>query len=444
MTVLSDIEPGKVLPEIQGLDTDQLVARMKADLHPGQLAFVNDQESAIIALSAGYGAGKTRSLLCKAVCLAIANQGFTGCLMEPTAPMIRDIWISEFDAYLDHYEIPYTFRASPLPAYTFHLPGGDTHLLCRSFETVSRIVGVNLSHVIVDEIDTVSYKITSQAFPKILGRLRSGNVRQFASASTPEGFKWLYNEFASPEAQSRTDRRLIKMKTTDNPHLPEDFIERLRANYDPVLLKSYLNGEFVNLTTGCVYDRFDRTIHVIDAYDHGDEPIHVGLDFNIGKMSACIAVRAQDKLIVIDEIRDGHDTDAIAQEIKRRYPNRQLYAYPDASGGNRSTNASRTDIEILQSYGFSNQSGRSNPPIKDRVASVQAVLLNGKGKTRLQVTKNCKRLIECLELQSYTDKGEPDKDAGFDHLNDALGYMVWRLYNPLHARAGQGTGIRIY
>lgn len=444
MTVLSDIEPGKVLPEMQGLDTDQLVARMKADLHPGQLAFVDDQESAIIALSAGYGAGKTRSLLCKAVCLAIANQGFTGCLMEPTAPMIRDIWISEFDAYLDHYEIPYTFRASPLPAYTFHLPGGDTHLLCRSFETVSRIVGVNLSHVIVDEIDTVSYKITSQAFPKILGRLRSGNVRQFASASTPEGFKWLYNEFASPEAKSRTDRRLIKMKTTDNPHLPEDFIERLRANYDPVLLKSYLNGEFVNLTTGCVYDRFDRTIHVIDAYNHGDEPIHVGLDFNIGKMSACIAVRAQDRLIVIDEIRDGHDTDAIAQEIKRRYPNRQLYAYPDASGGNRSTNASRTDIEILQSYGFSNQSGRSNPPIKDRVASVQAVLLNGKGKTRLQVTKNCKRMIECLELQSYTDKGEPDKDAGFDHLNDALGYMVWRLFNPLHARAGQGTGIRIY
>ena len=444
MTVLSDIPSGKVLPEIQGLDTDQLVARMKADLHPGQLTFVDDQESAIIALSAGYGAGKTRSLLCKAVCLAIANQGFTGCLMEPTAPMIRDIWISEFDAYLDHYEIPYTFRASPLPAYTFHLPGGDTHLLCRSFETVSRIVGVNLSHVIVDEIDTVSYKITSQAFPKILGRLRSGNVRQFASASTPEGFKWLYNEFASPEAKSRTDRRLIKMKTTDNPHLPEDFIERLRANYDPVLLKSYLNGEFVNLTTGCVYDRFDRSMHVIDTYDHGDEPIHVGLDFNVGKMSACIAVRAQDRLIVIDEIHDGHDTDAIAQEIKRRYPNRQLYAYPDASGGNRSTNASRTDIEILQGYGFSNQSGRSNPPIKDRVAAVQAVLLNGKGKTRLQVTKNCKRLIECLELQSYTDKGEPDKDSGFDHLNDALGYMVWRLYNPLHARAGKGTGIRIY
>ena len=444
MSILDAAPIGHVLGDPSKLDTDDLIRRMKADLHPGQLAFVDDQESDILAISAGYGAGKTRSLLCKAVCLAIANQGFTGCIMEPTAPMIRDIWISEFDAYLDHYGIPYSFRASPLPAYTFHLPGGDTHLLCRSFESVSRIVGVNLSHVIVDEIDTVNYKLTSQAFPKILGRLRSGNIRQFAAASTPEGFKWLYNEFGSPEALERPDRKLIKMKTVDNPHLPSDFVERLEANYDPARLQAYLMGEFVNLNTGQVYDRFDREKHVIKSFDAGNEPLHVGVDFNIGNMSAVIAVRTPDKLIVIDEISGGHDTDFIGQEINRRYPHRQLYAYPDASGGNRSTNASRTDIEILQSYGFSNQSGRSNPPVRDRVAAAQAALESGKGQVRVQITENCKRTIECLELQSYKEDGTPDKDAGYDHMNDALTYMTWVLFNPLHARAGRGTGIRIY
>ena len=444
MSILDAAPIGHVLGDPSKLDTDELIRRMKADLHPGQLAFVDDQESDILAISAGYGAGKTRSLLCKAVCLAIANQGFTGCIMEPTAPMIRDIWISEFDAYLDHYGIPYSFRASPLPSYTFHLPGGDTHLLCRSFESVQRIVGVNLSHVIVDEIDTVNYKVTSQAFPKILGRLRSGNVRQFAAASTPEGFKWLYNEFGSPDALKRPDRKLIKMKTVENPHLPKDFIERLEANYDPARLKAYLLGEFVNLNTGQVYDRFDREKHVIKSFDAGSEPLHVGVDFNIGNMSAVIAVRTPDRLIVIDEISGGHDTDFIGQEINRRYPHRQLYAYPDASGGNRSTNATRTDIEILQSYGFSNQSGRSNPPVRDRVAAAQAALENGKGQVRVQITENCKRTIECLELQSYKEDGTPDKDAGYDHMNDAFSYMTWVLFNPLHARAGRGTGIRIY
>jgi hypothetical protein len=93
---------------------------------------------------------------------------------------------------------------------------------------------------------------------------------------------------------------------------------------------------------------------------------------------------------------------------------------------------------------MSNQSPRSNPAVRDRVAAVQALLENGKGQVRLQVSKTCKRLIECLELQSYSDKGEPDKDAGFDHMNDALGYLVWREFNPLHAGAGRSTGIRLY
>jgi hypothetical protein len=374
---------------------------MKADLHPGQLAFVDDEDSQILAISAGYGAGKTRSLCCKAVSLAIANQGYVGCVMEPTGPLIRDIWLNDFDAYLEAYEIPYTFRASPLPEYVLHLPLGDTKILCRSFENYQRIIGLNLAFCIADEVDVVNYSITSKAFPKILGRLRSGVIRQFAAASTPEGFKWLYNEFGSPDALARTDRKLIKMKTTDNPHLPDDFVERLKANYDPSLLKAYLDGEFVNLNTGQVYDRFDRDKHIIDGIDAGNEPLHVGVDFNVGNMSAVIAVRLNDKLIVIDEVSGSHDTDTLAQEIKRRYADRRIYVYPDASGGNRSTNASQTDIQILETYGFSNQSGRSNPPVRDRVAAVQAVLENGKEQVRLQITKNCTRTIECLELQSY-------------------------------------------
>ena len=449
MSILDVVPEGNVLQKLGEAhalqDANELLDRIKADLHPGQLDFVSDQDSQILAISAGYGAGKTRALCAKTLALAIANQGFIGCVMEPTGPLIRDIWLNDFDDFLEHYEIPHTFRASPLPEYILHLPGGDTKILCRSFENYQRIIGLNLAFCCADEVDVVNTAITSKAFPKILGRLRSGNTRQFAAASTPEGFKWLYNEFGAPDALKRPDRKLIKMKTVDNPHLPPDFIERLKANYDPSLLKAYLDGEFVNLNTGQVYDRFDREKHVIKSFDAGNEPLHVGVDFNIGNMSAVIAVRTPDKLIVIDEISGGHDTDAIGQEIKRRYPHRQLYAYPDASGGNRSTNASRTDIEILQSYGFSNQSERSNPPVRDRVAAVQAALENGKGQVRVQITENCKRTIECLELQCWDEKTDlPDKQSGFDHLNDCLGYWLHRDFSMLHKQAGRGTGIRLY
>jgi hypothetical protein len=426
-------------------DTGDLVARIRADLHPGQLAFVDDTATQILGISAGYGAGKTRALCAKAVMLAAVNQGFIGCVMEPTGPLIRDIWQTDFEAFLEAYDIPYTFRASPLPEYMLHLPGGDTKILCRSFENWSRIIGLNLAWVLADEIDTVTPSIANKAFPKILGRLRSGNVRQFGAASTPEGFRWMWNTFGSDEAKQRPDRQLIKMRTADNPHLPPDFIERLEANYDPSLLRAYLDGEFVNLTTGQVYDRFDRAKHVTTAVpDITREPVRVGIDFNVGNMSAVIAVRLNNGLLVIDEIAGAHDTDALAQEIRRRHPQQQVYIYPDASGGSRSTNASQTDIQILESYGMSNQSPRSNPPVRDRVAAVQALLENGKGQVRLQVAQGCRRVIECLELQCYSDKGEPDKDAGFDHMNDALGYLIWREFNPLHAGAGRGTGVRLY
>ena len=449
MGVLSAIPPGNVLQKLgegnNQVDVQQLEKRIKGDLHPGQLAFVEDQTTQIIGLSAGYGAGKTRALAAKSVILALANQGFIGCVMEPTGPLVRDIWQNDFEAFLEGYEIPYTFRASPLPEYVLHLPGGDTKILCRSFENWSRIIGLNLAWVLADEIDTVTPSIASKAFPKILGRLRSGNVRQFGAASTPEGFRWMWSTFGSEEAQKREDRKLIRMRSADNPYLPQDFIERLQANYDPSLLQAYLEGQFCNLTTGQVYDRFSRAKHVVsDMPNTDEEPLRIGVDFNVGQMSAVIAVRLGKQLLLIDEVSGAHDTDALAQEIRARFPDRRIYVYPDASGGSRSTNASRTDIQILESYGFSNQSPKSNPAVRDRVASVQAVLENGKGEIRLQVAKHCKRTIECLELQSYTERGEPDKDAGYDHMNDALGYLVWREFNPLHKNAGRGTGIRLY
>ena len=446
MSIL-DIQEGGILESISSsnIDCEKILEEIKNDLHPGQLDFVNDQDTEIIGLSAGYGAGKTRSLCAKAVQLAISNQGFTGAVMEPTAPLIRDIWQNDFETFLERYGIPYTLRQSPLPEHSLHLPEGESKILCRSFENWSRIIGLNLAWVLADEIDTVSPSIADRAFPRILARLRSGNQRQFGVASTPEGFRWMWNTFGSDEAKEREDRKLIRMKTQDNPHLPDDFIERMQSNYDPSMLQAYLNGEFTNLTTGQVYDRFVRADNIVNSIpDYSREPLRIGVDFNIGNMSAVIGIKLGEKLLIIDEIVSAHDTDALAQEIQRRYPTNKIYVYPDASGGNRSTNAAKTDIQILESYGFTNLSAKSNPAIRDRVSSVQGLLCNGKGQVRLQINASCKRMIECLELQSYTEKGEPDKEAGYDHMNDALGYLIWREFNPLHARSGRGTGVRLY
>ena len=420
----------------------EVLERVQEGLLPHQVAFCEDTEHRKIGLVCGFGAGKTYGLICKSLHMAALNVGHVSALFEPIAPMLRDILQRTMDDLLEKWEIPYDFRVSPLPEYRIHFKEGSHTILLRTMETANRIRGQNLCAVGFDEADTASKSVATQAMRMALARLRSGNVQQFYAATTPEGFGWAYETF---EKNASDDTALIRAKTSDNPYLPEGFIESLLENYPEQLIKAYLDGVFVNLNTGQVYDRFDRAKHVITELPNVDnEPLRIGIDFNVTNTNAVVGCRLGNQLLLIDEISGAHDTDALAQEIQRRFPDRRIYVYPDASGGNRSTNASRTDIQILESYGFSNQSSRSNPAVRDRVLAVQGLLENSKGQVRVQISHKCKRLIECLELQSWNSKGEPDKEAGYDHLNDAFGYLVVREFSPFNARAGRGTGIRLY
>ena len=87
MSILN--KEGSVLDHIGShytdIDTGELLDRIRADLHPPQQQFFDNQNE-IVGLSAGYGAGKTRALCSMAVKLAAMNIGFIGAVMEPTAP----------------------------------------------------------------------------------------------------------------------------------------------------------------------------------------------------------------------------------------------------------------------------------------------------------------------------------------------------------------------
>ena len=124
----------------------------------------------------------------------------------------------------------------------------------------------------------------------------------------------------------------------------------------------------------------------------------LGIDFNIGKMSCVCAVIRDNKLYIFDEIR-AHDTDQLAKEIKSRFPHNRLYGYPDSSGGARSTNATKTDIQISRDMEYPINQGASNPSIKDSVNNVQRLLCNGKEEISLFVHPRCKNVIESLNFR---------------------------------------------
>ena len=448
MSILDTVQPGKVLYQIGAYDlptADEAITRISQDLLPHQAKFCQDMEHRKLALVCGFGAGKTHALISKSCILAALNVGHVSAIFEPTSPMLRDILQRTMNELLDQWQIPFSFRASPLPEYNLEFKEGTHTILLRTMLTYQRLRGQNLCAVGFDEADTIPKREAESAMNMALARLRSGNVQQFYATTTPEGHGWAFETF---EKNKKSDTGLIQAKTKDNPYLPDNFIQSLEENYPPQLIKAYLLGQWVNLTQGQVYSKFSREHHVIDKilFDIKMETLLIGIDFNVMNCNAVVGIKDGDKLVIIDEISKQNDTDALAQEIRRRYSSNRILVYPDASGSARSTiNASKTDIAILESYGFSSMALKSNPFIKDRVATLNALLQNGKGERRLAIYASCSRLIECLELQSYDEKtGDPDKQNGYDHMNDALGYLIYREFNLLHGRAGRPTGIRIY
>jgi hypothetical protein len=118
---------------------------------------------------------------------------------------------------------------------------------------------------------------------------------------------------------------------------------------------------------------------------------------------------------------------------------RSIRVYPDASGGSRkSVNASTSDLALLRDAGFAVSAGSANPPVKDRVNSMNAMFCNAKGERRYFVNADaCPNYAEALERQAWDKSGEPDKTSGYDHVNDSAGYYIVRDFSC----ARRGTSV---
>lgn len=432
MGVLSVVAGGKILEKPIYTGTrctesyDELRSRIYETLLPSQKEFVDDTDHKILGFCAGFGAGKTHALTAKAVLLAMDNPHTVGAVFEPTNVMLRDVWVRSFDSFLDAFDIEYDYRVSPQPEYILHLPHGQVTLLCRATETYNRIRGQNLSFCLADEIDTSSQEIAQKASEMMLARLRGGKKPQLAVASTPEGYRWMFKTFV--EDGHIEDRRLIRSKTTDNPHLPEGFVESLYQNYDPQLIASYIEGEFTNLANTTVYHPYDRDVHWCDTEITEHDRLLIGVDFNVGAVFTEVIVRRGDEFHVVAE-HYPKDTPALVKLLQDIYPAQlaaeNLVVIPDAASRQRTTtNASESDLSLLKKGGFKVKAQSANPQISDRINCVNVLLQANK----LLVHPRCKYLVKSLEQQAYDKTGKPEKGiGGISDVSgpvDALGYAI--------------------
>lgn len=375
------------------------------------------------AMVAGYGAGKSHALILRTMKLIFGNGGNIAYYL-PTYDLIKTIAYPRFIEVLDNLKVAYKLNKSD-----HILEVNNKQIIFRTLDNPDRIVGYEVTDSMVDELDTLPINKARECWVKIIARNRQKKAGQntVAVGTTPEGFRFVYEQWGKNPTESY---QIIKAPTYSNPHLPENYIDLLRETYPPQLLEAYIEGEFVNLTSGSVYPDYDRELNGTDATIQKGEPLHIGMDFNVNNGAAVVHIQRSPLALAVDELTGVRDTPSMIKILQEKYTGHTIIIYPDASGGaTKSVNASISDLRLLKDAGFTIDAPKKNPFVKDRVAAFNRLICNPAGDRYYRVnTDKCPNLAVSLEQQVYDKNGVPDKESGLDHIVDGAGYYVSKRY----------------
>jgi hypothetical protein len=414
--------------------------QVEVPLLPHQIKFLQSQKR-YVALCGGFGCGKSYALGVKAHQLAAINNGFDGALISRSSKQLYDFLLPEVQKYFNKVNAPWGMKDGNKIILDWGANKSVIHLLTTENDAYTRWAGGNMAWACIDEIDTHIKPHDTWAFANDRIRVKAP-LLQTACASTPEGYRFLWDFFDDQPRKDKSlweNRDLIRGCTLDNPHLDVEYVRSQIRTRNPISLKAYIYGDFVNLEGVLVYYRWDKDQNFTTktVADFPNLPIHIGLDFNKGKNPAVVSVVSQGSVYVVDEIFGSNDIDELIAEVRKRYAGRALTFYPDASG-----------FEGIQQLkrAFGNDSvlhHKANPKVDRRVASVNERLCDKDGNRRLFVNVDrCKWTADGFNRQTFNDKGDPDKTSGLDHAMDALGYFVWWNW-PLHEGGYASNSLRL-
>ena len=339
--------------------------------------------------------------------------------VAPTYRMAKDIvWFELVDKLTKHKWIKKTNNSD----LSILLRNGS-QISLRGADNENSLRGVGLDFLVMDEFADVK----EHAWYEVLRPTLSDKNGSALFCGTPRGYgNWSYNLFSKEDDNWAS----FQFTTLDGGNVSANEIEQAKADLDERTFAQEYMASFVNYA-GQIYYNFDRKENVIDKYEPKTSEIHIGIDFNISPMTGVITEIQGNSIYVYDEIiLYSSNTDELVQEIKTRYSGKHIFAYPDPASKQRKTSAGGvTDLSILKNAGFNMRLRNTHPLVRDRINAVNTKLKNANGKRTLFIANNCKNVLKSIERQIYKEgTSVPDKDNNYDHMNDALGYLVEYLF----------------
>lgn len=315
----------------------------------------------------------------------------------------------------------------------------------KSGDAYERMRGFSVDFIVFDEFADIDEDAWTVVRPALADK--QGHA---LFIGTPKGNQnWARNIYDM--SLSNTDWASFSYTTLDGGRVPDWEVEAAKKEMDVRLFRQEFLATFEDAGNQVFYS-WNRSDNMVPYTGPAPAQLYIGMDFNVGKMCALVGVRIGETMHIIDEIvLPSSNTDEMVSEIRTRYrhlsPDR-IWVYPDpASRQNRSSAGGRTDLSILQNAGFTVKCPNSHNPIRDGVNAVNSRLCSATGDHYLFVDPKNKYTIESLERLSYKQgSNQPDKDSGYDHMADALRYLIefiWPVRRVIEPRPAQRWGMRM-
>lgn len=395
----------------------------------------------IKVLVGGFGSGKTMIGCKRVISLALQNAPVPVAAVSPTFPIARHTTIETISELLagkqsiyGREEFDWTYHGTS-HEFTFKYHGRTARILIYSGENPLSLRGPNLGACYIDEPFIQDEAVFSQMIARV--RHPRAKIREIVITGTPEQLNWGY-DLCEGELSERHDVGVVRLSSRENLALDSGYVTRLEGAFEGKAADAYIEGEFVNLSTGMVYYAFNKTVNVVELPIPYAAELGCGMDFNVNPMSAAVFWTAGEHMHFFDEVElPNADTEFMCDELTERYGLASpFYAehgtvlstvYPDATGSARKTAApeGKSDFWYIHKAGYEVRAPRANPKRKDRYNAVNGKFKPKTGVPTLTMSPRCKKLIKYLQTHSHELM---QKQQGLTHMLDAFGYPVAYKY----------------
>lgn len=332
----------------------------------------------------------------------------------------------------------------------------DSTLWYKSGEILENLRSETLNGVVVDEVRNQHPKLWSMVLRPMLATTKGWG----SFISTPNGFDHFYDLWNDAEALGWFR---LQAPSTCNPLIDEREMQDAKLIMTPEEFAQEYGAEFVNIYQGKAYHAFSVRNMVTEnpistEAVHPMLPVIVGLDFNVNPMAWTLSQKRVDTFYVFDEIfiKNTHTEQAarvLVERLIEHHPHIKkvgVILCGDASGNANKTSASgKTDYDLvcmaLDEAGipWTNVTPDANPPVKDRVNTVNSKLCNANNEVNLFIHERCKNLRKDFERVAWKEGAtgailDQKTDPMLTHLADSVGYVLMAL-SPLRVNSGSTT-----